>query len=265
MSNLDDIGNLMHLPMDEIHPGEGTDASNYIITATAKTLSNLGGRNWVPLIVKEVGEDEYEVIGNSLIYAVAEAAGLEKVWCIIADASQNTIELTKILSGEVIPKINLSTATRDEIKSALEYLIEKPLSSLKGVNLSVATIRIFEAPRESWKTLGEITKLKCGISKGKKLDALKEVFYLTPNTNLKESNTKKATSKETIQISTQKISEEPTQETIEKMTQESTLEIQITENLKNMTSKELKALARKKGLSGYSKKKKSELVAMLSK
>jgi roadblock/LC7 domain-containing protein len=85
MSNLSDIGNLMHLYMDEIQAGEGTDAPEFLITATAKKLNELGGRNWVPVIVKEIGEDQYEVIGNSFIYAVAEEAGLEKVWCIIAD------------------------------------------------------------------------------------------------------------------------------------------------------------------------------------
>lgn len=75
------------------------------------------------------------------IYAVAEAAGLEKVWCIIADDSEATEQVTKILAREAIPKINLSTASRDEIKSALEYLIEQPDTNLKGVKIPVATNR----------------------------------------------------------------------------------------------------------------------------
>jgi Rho termination factor, N-terminal domain len=227
MSNLSDIGNLMHLYMDEIKPGEGTDAPEFLITATAKKLNELGGRNWIPVIVKEIGEDQYEVIGNSFIYAVAEEAGLAKVWCIIADPSNETVELTKVLSGEVIPKINLSTATRDEIKAALQYLIEKPGTELKSIKLLIATDRIDEAPRQYWKTLDPITNLKCGITKGKKLNALKEVFYLIPQAM-----------PEVIKDST---------------------------NLKTLTAKELKEMAKKHGIAGYSKKKKDELVELLSK
>jgi hypothetical protein len=212
--------------MHEIKPGEGTDAPEFLITATAKTLNKFGGRNWVPLIVKEIGEDQYEVIGNSFIYAVVEEAGLEKVWCIIADSSDETVELTKVLSGEVVPKINLSTATRDDIKAALQYLIEKPGTDLKSVKLLVATDHIDEAPRQYWKTLEPITNLKCGITKGKKLNSLKEVFYLTP---------------------------QPMPEVIKDST-----------TLNTLTARELRDMAKKRGISGYSKKKKDELVKLLS-
>ncbi|MBD1925146.1 Rho termination factor N-terminal domain-containing protein [Trichocoleus sp. FACHB-90] len=226
MSNLTDIGNLMHLYMDQIQAGEGTDAPEFLITATAKNLNKFGGRNWVPVIVKETGEDQYEVIGNSFIYAVAEEAGLEKVWCIIADPSDESVELTKVLAGEVTPKINLTIATRDDIKAALQYLIEKPGTDLKSVKLLIATDRIDEAPRQYWKTLEPITKLKCGITTGKKLNALKEVFYLTP---------------------------QPMPEVIKDST-----------TLNTLTAGELRDMAKKRGIPGYSKKKKDELVKLLS-
>lgn len=158
--------------------------------------------------------------------AVAEEAGLEKVWCIIADSSDETVELTKVLSGEVAPKINLSTATRDEIKVALQYLIEKPGTDLKSIKLLVATDRIDEAPRQYWKTLDPITNLKCGITRGKKLNALKEVFYLIPQSM-----------PEVIKDST---------------------------TLNTLTAGELRDMAKKRGISGYSKKKKDELVELLS-
>ena len=180
MSNLSDVGNLMYLDLEIIDPGEATNTSEYLINAIAKKLSDTDGRNWIPLIVKEIAEDEYQVIGNYFIYAVAEAAGLEKVWCIIADDSEATEKVTKMLAGEEIPKINLSTASRDEIKSALEYLLEQPDTNLKGVKLSVATNRINEAPRQYWQDLNPITQLKCGITRGKKLQTLEKVFYLTP-------------------------------------------------------------------------------------
>lgn len=226
MSNLSNIGNLMCLYMDEIEPGNGIEAPEFLISATAKFLNESGGRNWIPVIVKEVGDDKYEVIGNSFIFAVAEAAGLEKVWCIIADESETTEKISKILSGEKIPKINLSTATRDEIKAALQYLIEKPGSQLKGVKLPITINRIDEAPRQYWKNFEPITKLGCGITKGSKVNALKEVFYLTP---------------------------QPMPEVI------------ADPNIfKSMTLKDLRVMAKKQGISGYTKKKKDELVELLN-
>jgi hypothetical protein len=40
--------------------------------------------------------------------------------------------------------------------------------------------QIEEADRKSWKDLTPIIKLACGITKGKKLDILSEIFYLDP-------------------------------------------------------------------------------------
>lgn len=226
MSSLSDIGNLMHLYLDEIDPGEGTSAPEFLIRASAHLLSQKGGRNWIPVIVKEIGEDQYKVVGNSFIYAVAEEAGLDRVWCIIADDSNDSEELSKVLAGELIPRINLSKASREEIASALEYLVEQPGSVLKAVKPAVATNRIDDAPRQYWKTFDPIVNLKCGITKGKKLDALKQVFYLTP---------------------------QPMPDTITD-----------TDILKTMSTTDLKVMAKKRGISGISKMKKDDLVSALS-
>ncbi|MBD2027308.1 Rho termination factor N-terminal domain-containing protein [Leptolyngbya sp. FACHB-711] len=226
MSNLNYVGTLMYLYLDEIEPGEGSDSSEFLIKASAHLLNQKGGRNWIPVIVKETGKDKYQVIGNSFVYAVAEEAGLERIWCIIADDSSETAEVVKVLAGEDIPKINLSKASRDDIRSGLEYLIEQPGSILKTVKLAVATNRIDEAPRQYWKTLDPIINLKCGITKGKKLDALKEIFYLTP---------------------------QPMPDTI--------ADAGI---LKTMSTADLKAMAKKRGIAGISKMKKDDLVEALS-
>ncbi|MEH1968490.1 MULTISPECIES: Rho termination factor N-terminal domain-containing protein [unclassified Nostoc] len=227
MSSLSNIGNLMHLYLDEIDPGEGTNAPEFLIKASAHLLNQKGGRNWIPVIVKETGKDKYQVIANSFIYAIAEAARLDRVWCIITDGSDETVEVTKVLAKEEIPKINLSKASRDEIMAALEYLVEQPGSVLKAVKPAIATNRIDEAPREYWKTLDPILNLKCGITKGKKLDALNKVFYLTP---------------------------QPMPDTITD-----------TAILQTMTIADLKAIAKKRGITGITKMKKDNLVKALSK
>ena len=56
--SLSNIGNLMYLYMDEIDPGEGTDAPEFLIKASVKILLEADGRNWVPVIVREVGTDQ---------------------------------------------------------------------------------------------------------------------------------------------------------------------------------------------------------------
>jgi hypothetical protein len=226
MTTFSDIGNLMCLYLDDIDPGEGTQASEFVIKATAQQLKAAGGRNWLPAVVKETDKERYQVIGNSFVYAVAEAAGLEKIWCIIADDSEITATLAKTLAGEAIPQINLSTASRDDIQSALQYLLEKPGSGLAGIKLAVATNRLEEAPRQYWKTLDPIATLKCGITKGKKLDALKQIFYLTP-------------------------------EPLPKVIKDPAL-------LQPFTVTELKKMAKERDLTGYTKMKKPELVKRLS-
>ncbi|MGD1918041.1 MAG: Rho termination factor [Pleurocapsa sp.] len=227
MSNLSDVGNLMYLDLEIIESSNETKMSEYLIQASAKELNNSSGRNWIPLVVKEVAEDRYQVIGNSFIYAVAEAAGLEKVWCIIADDSQETAKVTQILAGETIPKINLSTASVDDIKEALEYLVSQPATVLKGVKIAIAANRIDEAPRQYWQDLKPITKLGCGITAGKKVKALEQVFYLTP--------------------------------------QSMPDDIKDSKILNTLTTAELKKLAKKRNFSGYSKLSKAKLVNLLSK
>lgn len=239
MSSLSDIGNLMHIYLDDISPNGGTDAPEFLIKASAALLKQKGGRNWIPVVVKQTSEDKYEVIGNSFIYTVAEQAGLERVWCIIADDSDDTVEVTKVLAGERMPKIDLSKATRDEIMAGLQYLIEQPGSALKTVKLAVATNRIDEAPRQSWQNLNSIVDLKCGITKGAKLEALKQVFYLTHQT----------------------IPEKPIAADVSQTAPEKVAEKGID---KAMSIAELKKIAKERGITGYSKMKKPELLAALS-
>lgn len=229
MSSFSDVGNLMYLYRDTIEPGEAIEVPSFLIQAAAKSLVEAGGRNWVPVIVKEIGEDHYQVIGNSFIYVVTEAAGLEKIWCIIADDKPETTTLTKILTRESIPKINLATATREEIRDGLQYLIEKADNPLKGVTLSIATNRITAAPRHTWKSFEALTQLKCGITKAK-LDTLKHIFDLPSPSPRADAEIPPSSSS----------------------------------SLESLTLKELKAIAKTKGIRGYSSLPKNELIERLN-
>lgn len=222
---------LMYLWLHEISVPEPTDAPQFLVDVVSETLKNSGGKNWIPVIVKEVSNGDYVVVANSFIYAAAENAGLEKVWCVIVDHDESAEYLTKVLAREIVPTLDIATASYEQIQGALEYVSEKPNSALKGIKLLVAVNRIAEAPRQNWKSLDELTKLKCGITKGKKLDALKEVFSLGSVKPVAVVETKIA---------------------------------QPSHSLKSLSVTELKAMAKDKKIKGYSKKTKAELVDLLS-
>jgi hypothetical protein len=252
MTNYTNTGNLMHLYLDEIQPGALTHASNFLIKATANTLKEKGGRNWIPIIVKEIGEDSYQVIGNSFIYAVAKQAGLERAWCIIADDNDDTVALTKILAGETFPKINLSTASRDDIVAALQYLIEQPGNPIKGIKLDVAVNQIDKAPRQFWQNFDPVVNLKCGITKTR-LDALESVFYLTPQEPPIETlEPEPPTSKQKTKTTTKAASKAKPKPETSGVT-----------SIDKMNVSQLKELAKERGITVTSKMKKADLLELL--
>ncbi len=270
---LSTVGNLMCLPIDEIEPGNPTEVHQYILQFVVKKFND-DSRNWIPVIVKEIGLDQYQVIANSFVYAAAVEAGLEEIWCIIAGDSPEVTELSQALAQETQPKTNLSTANRDEIAAALDYLIQQPGTPLKGVRAASVVARLDEAPREYWKDLKPITKLGCGIT-GAKLKALEQVFYLTPqpipeittDTRLLEMM---ALGELKVMAKKQGLTSYKSLNKADLIKLLSDPPEPISENdsgslsLEMMTVGELKAMAKKKGLTGFAKLKKPDLVKLLS-
>ncbi len=179
MGKFDDIGKLMHLPLDSITSNEEFSASEFIVHAAAAAIHEADGRNWIPIVVKKIDDYQYQVVSNHFVYAAVQQAALERVWCIVIEPEPRAIEQAKILTLETVPRVSLSTASRETISAALRYLVAEPGSALKGLDVTVATNRIEAAAREIWTDFSPITKLKCGITKGKKLDELTKVFFLS--------------------------------------------------------------------------------------
>lgn len=93
---LTDTGNLMHLHSHKIDPREPHSESKETVAEVAKLIKS-AGRNWVPILVQEIGEDKYEIVGNSLIYEAAQKAGIEKLWAVIIDPLPENVKQAKLL------------------------------------------------------------------------------------------------------------------------------------------------------------------------
>ncbi|NET40348.1 MAG: hypothetical protein F6K19_51865 [Cyanothece sp. SIO1E1] len=85
--------------------------------------------------------------------------------------------------------------------------------------------RIDESPRQYWDSLQPITKLGCRITAGKKLKALEQIFYLSP---------------------------EPIPEVIRDR-----------KLLESFNAKQLRNIAKERKLKGYSRMSKSDLIDVL--
>lgn len=177
MSNSENIGKLMHLKLSKIESAEPCSESEFIIAGAAEAVLQAGNRNWIPIIVKETGDYQYQVVSNHFVYAVAQQAKLDLVWCIVIDPKPSNIEQAKILAREANPTVNLSTASKDTIIAALEYLVKE--QKWKNVTPVEAANKILASNREQWSDFIPLTKLPCGLSKAR-LDCITKVFTISP-------------------------------------------------------------------------------------
>lgn len=128
MSDLNDIGNLMNLYTDEII-AQGHKYSQEQIDEAAAAIK-AAGRNWNPVIVKEVGEDRYEVIGNELVLQAAIAAGFERVWVIVADNSAETAASAEAGNAKPVKKATKKPQpTKKAAPKAAKNLTRKELQA----------------------------------------------------------------------------------------------------------------------------------------
>ena len=185
MGNFNDIGQLKELPMDSISvKNKANNILEYSILATASEIEKIGNYNPVPVIVTSIGSYKYEVVSNHLTYYACKHLGFEKIYCIVVENDNKIKRLCLILNSELSPKINLTTASREEISSSLRYVKEQ--FKLSKFDIQKATIRITDSPlRKYWESLDEILNLKCGITI-KNLQFFHNVYELHPLERPKE-------------------------------------------------------------------------------
>ncbi|MEG4493156.1 hypothetical protein [Microcoleus sp. D3_18_C4] len=177
MSNSENIGKLMHLKLSKIESAEPCSESEFIIAGAAEAVLQAGNRNWIPIIVKETGDYQYQVVSNHFVYAVAQQAKLDLVWCIVIDPKPSNIEQAKILAREANPTVNLSTASKDTIIAVLKYLVKE--HNWKNVKPVETANKIVDSNREQWSDFTPLTKLQCGLTKAR-LDFIAKVFSISP-------------------------------------------------------------------------------------
>lgn len=177
MSNSENIGKLMNLKLSKIESAEPCSESEFIIAGAAEAVLQAGNRNWIPIIVKETGDYQYQVVSNHFVYAVAQQAKLDSVWCIVIDPKPSNIEQAKILAREANPKVNLSTASKDTIIAVLKYLVKE--HNWKNVKPVETANKIVDSNRDQWSDFTPLTKLQCGLTKAR-LDFIAKVFSISP-------------------------------------------------------------------------------------
>lgn len=82
-----DNGSYTRIPTHKIQLPEGytSPASEAKIKKIAEQLK-AKGRNFKPMMVEEIGEDEYEVFENGYLLEAAKLAGIKFVWCVLVDS-----------------------------------------------------------------------------------------------------------------------------------------------------------------------------------
>ncbi len=157
----EDIRCLLRLPCKFIK-GE-SNTSPMIISAIADELKKIG-RNVLPVIVKQHGEDKYQVVLNDHIIAAARQAKLDFVWCIIVDDSME--KQLQVEIGKVV-RTNLKAATEKELISFFEFIRtqEKGFSKIQPSLVAKAVVEYRQA--NSFKDLNFLTTLRCGIGRAK--------------------------------------------------------------------------------------------------
>ena len=173
MEDFSSIGAYLRLPRKQIRLRKNEAKTHIaVVSAIAERLKS-NKRNFLPLIVEQIDEDEYEVLFNSHVLEAAQKAELDFVWCILADeARRKQIEVEAKQRFE----IKILTASERTIVEMLDY-VKSVNPNFRQVDVTQAAKAIVQNRKPNWKSFRPITKLRCKIGE-KKLVTLKSYFSL---------------------------------------------------------------------------------------
>jgi hypothetical protein len=172
MENFSDVGKYLRIPCKKITNQDKSELHSAVINAIAKKLK-INQRNFLPIIVMEIDDEEYEVLLNAHILEAAKKAKLDFVWCIMADEERGKqIEVESKQRFE----INLLTASKKTIAEMFDY-IKSVHPSFSQIDPQYVAGKIVEKRSDKWKNFNPITRLSCKIGQ-KKLKILDNFFCL---------------------------------------------------------------------------------------
>ena len=173
MEVFSDIGKYLRIPRKQIKLRDGELQSHPAVLEAIAEKLKVNGRNFLPIIVEQVDEDEYEVLLNYHILEASQKANLDFVWCILAD--ENRRKQIEVESKQRF-EVNLLTASEKTIAGMLEY-IKSVHPGFSQVDPAEAAKKIVKNRSDTWKSFRPITKLRCKIG-SKKLETLSNYFCL---------------------------------------------------------------------------------------
>lgn len=166
-----ELGKIIKLPLFDVRGSEVVHPA--LLKNLAKQIKT-NEQNFLPIIVKLLGEDSYEAIYNVQILEAARKAEVDFVWCIVVD--DEMLDQIKVESGEVI-RIPILTSSEEDILEVFDY-IKQQKSGMRTLDSQKAARAILEKRSNGViKSLNFLTKEKCGIGKVT-LEKIKPYFTL---------------------------------------------------------------------------------------
>lgn len=153
-----ELGKLLRIPCEFIDKGSKEKFNKTLLKNLSEQLK-ISQKNILPIFIKQIAEDEYEAVHNTLVLAAAKKAKIDFVFCIAVNDEMETQLLSE--TGDML-RISLLDSAEKEIVEVLNFAIEKE-PKLKRLQVEKVAKTIIEARTPSWSSLKTLSKLRCGV------------------------------------------------------------------------------------------------------
>ena len=168
------LGEIVRIPCEFIQPSVKQKFNTAILKNTTAKLKQ-SGKNILPIFIKQVDEEEYEAIYNTLVLEAAKRAKLDFVFCIAIDDAMESQLLLEV--GELL-QVSLMDSSKKDIIGVLNFAKEKEIK-LKRLKVDKVAQTIIDARNPSWSNLKTLSKLKCGV--GTKTVPILAKYFVFPD------------------------------------------------------------------------------------